>query len=105
MSEEYQCQYCGAEGTGLNWPSPRMCDVCKPKEAACPFCGTWGATFGVNDEAAQEFYLECCVCHARGPREPLQDLAVSYWNRRKQPREPEVVYVAGKFLHRKARSC
>lgn len=78
-----------------------MCADCSPKTAACPFCGTWGAVYTVHDEAAQEFYLECAVCHARGPRESLAELATRNWNRRQEQREPDAIYIKGKFLHRR----
>lgn len=90
MSSNLKCRKCGAgeDSTGLGWPSPTLCDKCAPKTAPCPFCGVWGAVFRIHDEEAKVFFLECALCHARGPQAPLQGLAEPWWNRRKEPIEP-----------------
>jgi hypothetical protein len=78
-----------------------MCDDCAPKVKACPFCGTWGAVHYVHDEADPSFYLECAVCHCCGPRGELAELAIHRWNRRPEPREPDVVFINGKLQPRR----
>ena len=89
---EYNCKYCGKKSDmPLNWPSPRMCVECKPKFKPCPFCGIWGAVWPIHDEAAKEFFIECAMCHAHGPRKPLAELAIHYWNRRQEAIEPAVL--------------
>ena len=56
-----------------------------PQDAkACPFCGLDGL-WPIHDEAAGEYYLQCAVCHARGPTTDLPDLATWKWNRRQPP--------------------
>ena len=91
---EIKCKHCEAGGEdclGLGWPMPDLCPDCAPKVAACPFCGTWGAVFYVHDEADPSFFLECAVCHCRGPRGELKELAIRNWNRRQERRNPDKI--------------
>ena len=80
------CAKCQIDGNGFNWPSARLCDKCAPAELWCPFCGTWGAVHRVKD--ASGAWIECAVCHCRGPLAPLEGLAVHEWTRRIEPRLP-----------------
>ena len=53
-----------------------------PEPAPCPFCGCTGV-FRVRENDDSAAWLECAVCHARGPRVKLEGMAEPYWNRRK----------------------
>lgn len=82
-----QCERCGETGLGLGWPSPRLCGKCDRHDkmtfaGPCPFCGVT-ACWGVKDD--KEFWIECAVCHATGPKVQLEGLAIYHWNRRMLP--------------------
>lgn len=51
----------------------------------CPFCGIQGAVWPVQENDGSAFWIECAICHARGPSSQLQDLALWEWNRRMSP--------------------
>ena len=83
--EDLTCGKCGKKGVGLFWPTPILCDDCDEKTpAACPFCGCRGV-WRVKENDSTAFWLECSVCHARGPRVELEGMAEHQWNRRKSP--------------------
>ena len=52
------------------------------KQLPCPFCGCTGV-WRVKEDDGSAAWLECSVCHARGPRVELEGMAEPYWNRRK----------------------
>ena len=85
------CRTCGKESLGLGWPTPRLCNQCGRKRdmtepKACPFCGCSGI-FRIKENDSSAYWIECAVCHSRGPRVELEGLAMYQWNRRKSPNE------------------
>jgi hypothetical protein len=91
---EIKCKHCDAGGPdclGLGWPMPDLCPDCAPKINACPFCGTWGAVFRLQDEASKIYYIQCAVCTARGPEGQMLEIAEWKWNRRKERRNPDKI--------------
>jgi hypothetical protein len=89
--EPGRCAKCGRIDPGQGWPWPRLCVACAPKSWPCPFCGSWGAVWFVKDSDDGEAWVECAVCKARGPRVPLEGLALGAWNRRKAARLPGIL--------------
>ena len=75
------------------WPAADLCGDCAKKQAgkepkACPFCGITGAVWGVQENDGSNFWIQCAVCHAQGPKVDLQELAMPAWNRRNEPITP-----------------
>lgn len=55
----------------------------------CPFCGL-DATWGIQSDDGKEYFVECAVCKATGPKVTLKGLAYHEWNQRRPPmNEPE----------------
>lgn len=80
------CKKCGTESLGLGWPYVDLCKQCHPLPRACPFCGCTGC-HRVKENDGSAAWLECSVCHARGPRQEIEGMAEPMWNRRREPNE------------------
>jgi len=58
---------------------------------ACPFCGnSGGAVWQLMEDDGRAAWIECAICHARGPRVELKELALPMWNRRRPPNDSAV---------------
>ena len=95
---EHKCEVCGKVQLPLGWPTPRLCMECgrerdKTIPKACPFCGNSGQAVwkikepDTNSTAGVSAWIECAICHARGPRADMTELAMPWWNRRKSPND------------------
>lgn len=58
------------------------------KVLPCPFCGMDGV-FYVKENDSSAYWVECAVCHAKGPRCDLDFMAKQFWNRRRPQMVPE----------------
>jgi hypothetical protein len=56
---------------------PAVCELTE-----CPFCGGDGL-WKIKEDDKDEGWVECSICHARGPRAQPHQLATYYWNRRR----------------------
>ena len=57
-----------------------------PHQVHCPFCGVialWPVKADDGEEAT--YWMECALCHARGPSVELSCMALLAWNRRPGP--------------------
>jgi hypothetical protein len=94
----HKCSACGKEEIPINWPSPNLCVECSQRQGAnppligglnaCPFCGGDGL-WKIKEDHKDEGWVQCSICHARGPIGRPYQLATYYWNRRRPPTEKE----------------
>ncbi len=49
----------------------------------CPFCGTPSRFRLVGSVGRSNFYIECCVCHSKGPPCHTEEQAITEWNNQK----------------------
>lgn len=50
----------------------------------CPFCGI-SAHWFIQSDDAKEYWVECGVCKATGPKTTIRELTAFEWNRRRSP--------------------
>ena len=50
----------------------------------CPFCGI-SAQWFIQSDDAKEYWVECGVCKATGPKTTMRELTALEWNRRRSP--------------------